>query len=160
MSLFTTLATYDQIRTATGVSVKELSNDELDNSGIEFDVELEVSTWLPSSASLTQIYDDGSDPAATQQQKCQMYAMAAYCKYAAAYFLMQTGVMKFAKKLSDSNNAIERDSRDDEKLLKVLAAQMQKYKNKFLELYNEPADEFDTAIFMGSVSPNFDPVTG
>ena len=160
MNLFTTLATYNQIRSAAGVSDAELSDAEIDASGLQTDLELEVAEWLPASTSLDAIHTDGTDVAATTQQKLLMYAMSAYLKNAAAYLLFMTGVMKFGKKISDSNNAMERNIWDDEEILKRLSALMKKYKAKFLELYDQPEDEFDTAIFMGSSVPDFDPVTG
>jgi hypothetical protein len=159
MDLFTTLVTYNHIRSAAGVSEQELTDTEVDNSGLETDLELEVSEWLPSSTSLTQIYDDGVTLAATEQQKLQMYAMSAYLKYTAAYLLFLTGVIRFSKKISDSANLMERNQWMDEKVLRKLQAQADKYKNKFLDLFDQPADEFDTAIFMGSVPPDYDPVT-
>jgi hypothetical protein len=160
VDIFTSLATYNQIRMAAGVSDAELSDDEVDNSGIHTDLELEVAGWLPSALSLQSIYDDGIDVAATTQQKLMMYAMAAYLKNAAAYFLFMTGVLKFGKKISDSSNTMERNAWDDDKILQKLLALMNKYKAKFLELYDQPADEFDTSIFMGKSVPDFDPVTG
>ena len=160
MDLFTSLSTYNQIRMAAGVSEAELSDDEINGAGLQTDLELEVSEWLPTSTSLQAIYDDGIDVSATNKQKLLMYAMSAYLKNAAAYLLFMTGVLKFGKKISDSNNAMERNPWDDDKVLKKLLALMNKYKAKFLELYDQPQDEFDTAIFMGSSTPDFDPVTG
>lgn len=158
MSIFD-LASLEQIRLATGVSEQELPNSELEASGIEFDLELEVSEWLPAALSLQSIYTSGSDPSATQEEKLLMYAMSAYLKYSGAYLLFHNGVIRFPRKIADSNNAIERTNWKDEDLLRNLLALRNKYKAQFLDIYNEPAAAANT-IFAGISSPDFNPVTG
>ena len=158
--IFTTLATPDQIRSAAGVSEQELSDAELTASGLDFDLEVEVAEWLPSDTSMEAIYVAGSADLASSQDKLLMYAISAYLKYTAAFFLFHNGIVRFPKKIADSNNTTERGTWDDDKVLGRLKMLANKYKTRFLELYDEPEDAFDTTIFAGIASPDFDPVTG
>jgi len=152
--------TYDQIRGAVGVSSAELRDAEILSYGLEQDLQLAVALWLPDFVDTDVVYTDGSDPAATQAQKLTLYAFSNYLKYYGAYILLGTGKLKFAKKISDSDNSIERYNWDNEQILNTLVSQANSAKEQFLGLLNEDVIETQTDIFMSKAEPDFDPITG
>ena len=152
--------TYDQIRGAAGVSVVEVSNAEIDAFAIEQTLQLAVASWIPAATDTDAIYTDGTDPGATTAEKHTLYAFSAYLKNYAAYLLFLTGKLKFAKKISDSDNSFERYGWEDDAIAARLLAQANQAQDQFLGLIGEEATGYATNIFMGRSEPAFDPVTG
>ena len=152
--------TYDQIRGAAGVSSAELRDEEMASYGLEQDLQLATAQWVPDSVDTDAVYTDGSDPAATQAQKLTLYALSSYLKHYGAYVLLMTGKLKFAKKISDSDNSIERYNWDNQQILNTLVSQANSARDQFLSLLNEEVTAAQTDIFMGKSEPDFDPVIG
>lgn len=152
--------TYDQIRHAVGVSEVELSDSEIDSSGIEYQLQLETNAWLPSTVDTDTIYSEGTDPAATREQKLKYFSFSVYLKNYSAYLILITSKLKFAKKISDSDNSFERFDWEQERLLQHLIAQANTAKDDFLSIIGEETSSYDTSIYAGKSEPSFDPITG
>lgn len=148
----------DQIRFALGVSTIELSDVEIDSSGLEQELQLEVDTWIPDDIDVDAIYTNGSAPAASSADKLLFFAFSKYLKYYAAYLTMVSGEMKFAKKLSDKSNDFDRNPLKKAALIADLQSIADAAKSRFLVLSGETIP--DPTEFAGISSPSFDPVTG
>jgi hypothetical protein len=160
LNILSNLVLFSEIRSAAGVSELEISDEQLLASGLEQELDLEMSSWMPVSESWDTVYSEGNSPTATQLQKHKLYALSLYGKYLSAYLVCQSGTMKFAKSISDSSNKIERFPWDNPSLLADLLAQANKYRRRFLLLIGEADGQFVAATFAGSSTPDFDPVTG
>lgn len=158
MAYIGTYITHDQIRFALGVAETELSDTEIDASGLEQDLQLEVYGWLPAGTDTDAIYADASASDASAAELRLFYAFSNYLRYYSAYLIAVTGVLKFAKKISDKSNDFERNAWSDEKLQAQLLGQANAAKNIFLELEGETTTAVETT-WMGAAAPDYDPVT-
>ena len=152
--------TYDQIRNAVGVSEAELSDGEIDSSGLEYELQLETDLWLPEAADTDAIYTDGTNPSATRTERIRYYAFSTYLKNYAGYLLFNSGKLKFAKKISDSDNSIERFDWVESEIIQRLLSQANKAQNQVLDSYGVETEPYLTGVYAGKSSPDFDPVTG
>ena len=152
--------TYSQIRGAAGVSFAELSDAEIGGYGLEQDLQLATAQWIPEAIDTDTVYTEGTAPAATNTQKLTLYAFSSYLKNYGAYLLLMAGKLKFAKKISDSDNSIERYNWDNAQLLNTLISQANQAQDQFLALTDQEVTATQTDIFMGKSEPDFDPVLG
>ena len=160
MNIFEDLVTYDQIRYAAGVSEVEIGDEELENSGLDQELQLDVAGWLPSGTTPDTLYSAAWNVAATLDDQQKLWAMAAYAKYFCALQLHVVGLVRFAKSITDSENEMQRDVRDTDELLNGLRDQANRHKTKLLELLDEEVSTASKFNLMGVSSPDYDPVTG
>ena len=159
MNVFEDLVSYDQIRYSAGVSEVEIGDEELENSGLDQELQLDVAGWLPSGTTPGTLYSAAWNVAATLEDQQKLWALSAYARYFCAIQLHVTSQVRFAKSITDSENAMQRDTRDTEELLKGLRAQAYQYKVKLLELLNETVSTASKFDVMGLSIPDYDPVT-
>jgi hypothetical protein len=158
MAYIGTYTTTAQIRFALGVAEAELSDAEITASGIEQDLTLELVDWLPAGQNTDTIYSEGTASAATSAQLQSFYSLSNYLRYYAAYLIATTGILKFAKKISDKSNDFERNAWDDEKLQAQLLGRANAAKNQFLEVIGDTPTAAETT-WMGASAPDYDPIT-
>jgi hypothetical protein len=156
VNVFEDLTTFDQIRYAAGVSSQEISDYELQSSGLDTELELDLYLWLPDGTTETTIFDNRFGTAAQQRA---YHALAAYSKYWCAHALFVTGRLRFATKVSDSENSMARAEWDDEEKTASLLGLARKFRTMLLEALGETVDETPAFDIAGISAPSYDPVT-
>jgi hypothetical protein len=156
MNVFEDLTTYDQVRYAAGVSSQELSDDELLAFGLDDELSLNLYQWLPDGTTAESIF---TNRLGTPVQARSFLALAAYSKYWCAHALFITGRLRFATKISDSENSMARAEWNDEEKVATLLGQCRRYRTMLLESLGETVDETPAFDIAGISAPAYDPVT-
>ena len=160
MNIFPSLVSYNQLRSTLGVSLVELSDDEVDDSGVDQEVQLELHQWLPTGTTTTSLFQAAYGPGGGSEQATRrVWALGAYSRYLAAARLLITGRLKFGIKMSDAQNEHQRAPWDTEEMIRRLVGQADRYKTILLD---ELGEEIATAAYFdvaGISVPAYDPVT-
>jgi hypothetical protein len=148
------------IRAAIGVSedMDELSDEFFTDYDLESMLSLELSSWIPSSTSLTTIIDNG-DGAEQDTEEWKTYAcVKTAAKYYCAWVVLQSRDISLFQRVEDGNNKLLRPTVKTDELLQKMLGLYNKYKDMALELIS-PSNAADTVWYVGSSSPTYDPVT-
>ena len=160
MTIFEDLVTYNALRFLVGVSEVEMADLALEESGLDQELSAELSGWIPAPATAESIYTAGIAVDATDEEKLQDIYLRAYCRYYLAAQVLITGLLKFATKISDSQDEMTRAKWDDKEKIRLLMERANFYKNQLLEELGEEVSTAAAFDIMGKATPTFDPVTG
>lgn len=146
------LTTTQAIRAVLGVSQEsdELNDAVFTDIGIEDELELSFSDWLP--VPYTQIVSSG--PATALQ------ALRVCAKYAGALILLPSLQNAVSIRQSDGQNEFQRHPRDLTALKKSLEEALGRYKSVVLSEVDPVTVAPTSPTWFGKASPSFDPVTG
>jgi hypothetical protein len=160
MTVFEDLVTYDALRFLVGVSEIEMTDASLEASGLDLELQAELAQFIPNTTSADDIYTDAIQVDATDAEKLLNIYLSAFSRYYLAAQVLITGVLKFATKISDSQDEMTRKAWDDEEKIRLLLERAGYFKNLLLEALGETPVTATGYSIMGSSQPDFDPVTG
>jgi hypothetical protein len=160
MTVFEDLVTFNSLRFLVGVSEVEMSDTDLEESGLGGEVSAEIAGFLPAPVTAESIYTGGIAVDATEDEKLLLVYLGAYSRYYLAAQVLITGRLKFATKISDSQDEMTRAAWDDKEKIRLLMEKANRYKTLLLEALGEEVGVSPAYSLMGISSPTFDPVTG
>jgi len=155
----------DSIRVACGVSAAEWPDEAF--TAADFATEFENEYHFEFNTSLdyktvADIISEGNDADPMEDAYFLLYYMKEWYKYYAAARIAYSAHLSLAKKITDSENSIERFPMDYEALRNAMARLASVAKNRFYfyltgdELFAQGA----SSSILGTSSPSYDPVTG
>lgn len=150
----------DSVRAILGADDQEIPDEEMTSAGLEDELTLDFSEWVPDSVSIEDIITDGqsADQGSTEQLK--YLRLSAYSKAFCAMFFIGSQDNWRAIRLTDGNVDARRRSDTDLKALRQLLNELLgRHKAGFLELVTPDAVASSFTPFSVS-SPTYDPVTG
>lgn len=147
--------TTDQVRTALLVSPSDLSDEQLVDRNLDFELVLDLDEWLPTHAT---IWQEGNDDARTGAQFKRSRLLAMYCQYRSAAWVMESWALGFAEEVTDGKNKMQRFGDGLEEMLEKLRAKADKLKG-LLAADAEVALPAAFADFLTGVEPAIDVVT-
>jgi hypothetical protein len=148
------------IRAAVGVSEDqdELPDRYFNDLGMASILSLELSSWLPSTTSVSAIVAAGEVAAEGTDAWKAYEGLKNAAKFYCAWVVLQNRDISLFQRLEDGNNRIIRPTAQLNKLLESMLAFYNRYKEIVLTSLSSPTT-LSTTWFMGSASPTFDPVT-
>lgn len=154
MILFYT--TTEAIRAALGLTVNELSDQQLSDLGLEDQLSVELDSVYPDHEDAKT---DGEDPGATALELRTWKVIKLFVQYQGACFVLP-GLQNFAaQKFTDGGFEMQRFSKDNiSDTKREIEGLRDKYKGILLELI-DPTNTVTPLSPIALVTPNFDPVT-
>lgn len=145
------LTTTQAVRAVLGLSAEadELGDAVFSDVGIEDELELSLSSWLP--VAYTTILVSGTST--------QIQALRICAKYSAALIVLPSLMHAVALKQGDGQNEFQRNPQDIKQLQQSLEAALGKYQQMLL-LSISPESVSAYPTWVGRAVPAFDPVTG
>lgn len=148
------------IRAAVGVSEDqdELPDSYFQDLGIASILALELSTWIPSTTSVSAIVSAGQTAAEGTVAWKAYEALKNAAKFYCAWVVLQNRDISLFQRLEDGSNRIIRPVGDSERLLNSMLGFYNRYKAMVLDALSS-ATTLSVTWFAGSASPTFNPVT-
>lgn len=151
----------DSVRTALGVTDKDVSEEYFDQSDLETELELQLHSWLPDYTSIVATAVSGSP---TTDEERAFSHLCMYAKYFCADVVSKSTNFMVAQMESDGENEYQRYQDNKlEKLIDSIHRKISKHR-AFLADYAASTfsadEEVTTYSQFGKASPSSDPVTG
>ena len=157
MSVILELTDTYAVRAAIGVSEEsgELDDSVFSDLDISNLLKVELIGWLPNYKS---IRDDPLAKLEDTTEELKFLLLKGFSTYWCAYTMSLSSDVSFALRHEDGQNKMIRQTRDVEELLNRLLTQALQYKSRLLAIISPPPSLLAN-WFVGSASPNYDPVT-
>ena len=151
----------DSVRTALGVTDKDVSEEYFDQSDLETELELQLHSWLPDYISIVTTAVSGS-PTADEERAFSHLCM--YAKYFCADVVSKSTNFMVAQMESDGENEYQRyQDNSIDKLVGSIRRKLATHRD-FLANYAVTAFSADaettTYSQFGKATPAYNPVTG
>ncbi len=150
------VVTYDTLRTTAGMSVTDVSDEQIESLNLDLEVEINLESWIPE---FQDILDESWIEPKTGALQFVKKRLIAYTKYYATALLCKGASGLMLRRLSDGENIAERFAgvRPDE-LTDQYMTKAAEFKAMILD-YLEP-EFLEGSQFFTIVKPDYDPVTG
>lgn len=149
----------DAIRAALGVVNESEYPDSLMTAfGMEEELELALSLWLPESVAYEDIITKGSTKSTASKQNRKRYLLLSnYAKFYSAYLAAIAATTWINKSVGDGQNEIVRFEATES----LAEAMMNKAKGYQMELLSTfSSSQLAATSWFSSAAPSYDPVTG
>lgn len=150
------IITYDTLRTTTGMSVTDVSDEQIESLNLDLELEINLESWIPE---FQEVLDEAWIEPKTGALQFVKKRLSAYSKYYTAALLCKAAPGLMLRKLSDGANIGERFATvKPEELTEQYMTKAAEFKAMILD-YLEP-DVADGSQFFSVVTPSYDPVLG
>jgi hypothetical protein len=148
--------TYDTLRATAGMSVTDVSDEQIESLNLDLELEINLEGWIPEFQDiLDEVWVEPKSGALQFVRK----RLLAYTKYYSAALLCKGASGLMLRKLSDGENIAERFAGvRPEELTDQYMTKAAEFKAMILD-YLEP-EFLEGSQFFGVVKPNYDPVVG
>lgn len=150
------VVTYNTLRVTAGMSVTDVSDDQIEALNLDMEVEIDLETWIPE---FQQVLDESWPEPKSGALQFVKKRLIAYTKYYSTALLCKAAPGLMLRRLSDGENIAERfQNVNPADLTDAYIAKANEFKNMILEHLDPPFEQASTLFTV--VKPNYDPVTG
>jgi hypothetical protein len=142
----------DAIRSAVGVTTREVSDDLLTQQKLESQTKVSLYGWLPDHATR---YAAGTATDATDQEVYVKDLIVLYCTYFGAVRVVEM-IMALRRRVGDGKSEVERFDVNWLELLEILKGRLDEIQNLLEE---ELGLSSGGPSYFGKAVPDYDPVT-
>ena len=143
----------EEIRSVLGLSVMDVSDQQLLDFNLEEDLEADLLDWRSDYAT---VITDGTEGSPTAAQRRNYLLLKKYAKYYCTYHVIISAESFIAQMISDGNSQFKRYAADWDKIRERIAGILSAAKDELIELVD--AITASPHTIMGKSTPDYDPV--